>query len=80
MYIDENEPFPSERSILDLPLEMIYELIKKYTDPDYEMDLTSIQNRYITDGRAVASEDGTRIEFIHPERRGNWVINRNDEE
>jgi len=32
------------------------------------MDLTSIKNRYIADGRAVVSEDGRLIEFIVPER------------
>jgi len=42
-------------------------LIRKVFDPDYELDLTSIQNRYIAEGKAVVSEDGLSIEFIVPE-------------
>ena len=52
---------------LRLPIGMIDALIKKEADPDYEMDLTSIQNRYIAEGRARVSEDGETIKYIYPE-------------
>jgi len=32
-----------------------------------DMNLTSIQNRYIAEGRAIVSEDGKTIEFLVPE-------------
>ena len=35
-----------------------------------DMDLTSIQNRYIEEGRAIVSEDGKTIEFLVPEQSG----------
>ena len=65
-YAYENRPFPRVVLFM-LPLEMVDELIKKAFDPEYEMDLTSIQNRYIAEGRAVVSEDGRSIVFIVPE-------------
>ena len=66
-YADENAPFPIPYSLGELPTEMIDALIRKVFDPDYELDLTSIQNRYIAEGRAIVSEDGLSIEFIVPE-------------
>ena len=65
-YAEENEPFPVTSSLY-LPLEMSNEIAKKDADPDYEMDLASIQNRYIEEGRAIVSDDGKTIEFIVPE-------------
>ena len=65
-YVRRNH-IPRTFNIFSLPLEMIYELISAESDPDYELDLTSIQNRYIVDGRAVVSEDGRSIEFIVPD-------------
>jgi uncharacterized LabA/DUF88 family protein len=50
-----------------LPVAVIDEIVIKAFDPDYELDLTNIINRYIADGRAVVSEDGRTIEFIVPE-------------
>jgi acylphosphatase len=52
-----------------LPIEMVDELIRKEADPDYQMDLASIQNRYIAEGKAVVSEDGKEIEFIVPDSK-----------
>ena len=66
-YSIENAPFPLVTNLILLPVDMTDELIRKAADPDYEMDLTSIQNRYIAEGRAVVSEDGETIEFIVPE-------------
>jgi len=66
-YARENAPFPNPVSLALLPIDMTDELIRKAADPDYEMDLTSIQNRYIAEGRAVVSEDGKSIEFLVPE-------------
>jgi hypothetical protein len=44
--------------------------MKKAEDPDHVLDLTSIQNRFIAEGRAIVSEDeiGEFIEFIVPEQ------------
>ncbi|MCL2146799.1 MAG: hypothetical protein FWH52_03230 [Synergistaceae bacterium] len=50
-----------------LPIEMVDELIKKEADPDYELDLMSIQNRYIEEGKARILDDET-IEYIIPEQ------------
>jgi len=66
-YFDEREGTPRFASIFLISVEMLDELLKKESDPDYELDLTSIQNRYIVDGRAVVSEDGRSIEFIVPD-------------
>ena len=61
-YCDENKEFA--RCALNLvPVEMLDELIKSEADPRYEMDLLSIQNRYIAAGRAKLSEDGKDIEY-----------------
>jgi len=49
-----------------LPIEMINELIKKEADPNYLLDLTNIQNRYISEGRAELSLDGKTIRFHMP--------------
>ena len=65
-YAIENEGFPIGHWRL-LPLEMVHEILRKEADPDYVMDLTTIQNRFIEEGRAVVSEDGLTIEFIVPE-------------
>jgi hypothetical protein len=67
-YADENAPFPTINNVNTMPLEMFRALVRKVADPDYELDLTSIQNRYIAEGKAVVSEDGLSIEFIVPER------------
>ncbi len=66
-YANDNAPFPTNK-VLFLPVEIIDELIKKEADPNYEMDLKSIQDKYIADGRAVVSEDGKSIEYIAPEK------------
>jgi len=66
-YFFENESFYST-SFNDMPIAMMDELIKKEADPDYVLDLTSIQNRYIAEGRAVVSEDGKSIEYTVPEQ------------
>ncbi len=66
-YASENAPFPTNK-VLFLPVEIIDELIKKEADPNYEMDLKSIQDKYIADGRAVVSEDGKSIEYIAPQK------------
>jgi len=66
-YIAENEEVPRAWMRV-MPLEIMYEILRKEADPEYVMDLTSIKNRYIADGRAVVSEDGRLIEFIVLER------------
>jgi len=69
LYIWNNRSFPITCPSL-LPIEMIDELIKKAIDPDYEMDLTSIQERYLAEGRAevVSPAQGIpEIRFIVPE-------------
>ncbi len=66
-YANANAPFPTNK-VLFLPVEIIDELIKKEADPIYEMDLKSIQDKYIADGRAVVSEDGKSIEYIAPQK------------
>ena len=63
--VREHQVFP-ECSTTLLPIEMVDELIKKEADPDYELDLISIQNRYIEEGRARVIDDET-IEYIIPE-------------
>jgi len=65
-YFTEREGTPMFPALDMLSVEMLDELLKKEADPDYEMDLTSIQNRYIAEGRARVSEDGKTIEFTHP--------------
>jgi len=68
-YAWDNQPLPITDPRL-LPIEMIDELIKKAIDPDYEMDLTGIQERYIAEGRAelVSPTQGIpEIRFIVPE-------------
>jgi len=74
-YSEENEGFPRSPDIGLLPIAMVDALIRKEADPDYELDLTSIQNGYIEAGRAVVSEDGRTIEFIVTEH----FLNRVDE-
>ena len=66
-YANENAPF-SICETYSLPIEIIDELIKKEADPNYEMDLKSIQDKYIADGRAVVSEDGQSIEYLAPQK------------
>ena len=66
-YFIENEGFYNT-ALYNLPISIIDELIKKEADPDYVLDLTSIQNRYIAEGRAIVSEDGISIEYIVPEQ------------
>ena len=74
-YSEANEEFPLTRRIGYLPISMVDALIRKEADPDYELDLTSIQNRYIEAGRAIVLEDGRTIEFIVTEH----FLNRVDE-
>jgi len=68
-YTWDNQPLPRTDPSF-LPIEMIDELINKAIDPDYEMDLTSIQERYLAEGRAevVSPTQGIpEIRFIVPE-------------
>ena len=66
-YADENNlPVGDFRHFEHLPTEMIDALMRKEADPDYVLDLTSIQERYIAEGKAVLSEDGETIEYIIP--------------
>jgi hypothetical protein len=75
------EGFPRSTSFVLLPTEMLDELIRKEAATDfeymdgykivsstYQMDLKSIQDKYIAEGKAVVSEDGKTIEFIVPEK------------
>ena len=62
-YANEHDGF-AVGELYSLPIEMIDELIMKEADNAYEMDLISIQERYIAEGRAKISEDGKEIEFI----------------
>ena len=72
-YVQENESFPLGDLSL-LPVEMLDELLRRAEDKDYIMDLTSIQNRYLAEGRARIytveryGRDFMRIEFIVPEQ------------
>ena len=61
-YADGREGFPVCFPHL-LPAEMIDELIRGEADKDYQMDLMSIQNRFIADGRARVFRDGKTIDF-----------------
>jgi len=66
-YADENNlPVGGYRRFHQIPTEMIDALIRKEADPNYELDLTSIQERYIAEGKAVLSKDGETIEYIIP--------------
>ena len=66
-YADENNlPVGDFRHFEHLPTEMIDALMRKEADPNYVLDLTSIQERYIAEGKAVLSEDGETIEYIVP--------------
>ena len=51
------------RIVDTLPIEILDELIKKEADSDYEIDLYSIQNRYINEGKAIVLED-SGLEYI----------------
>ena len=64
-YAGEREGFPLCLPYL-LPIEMVDELIMKEADTNYLLDLTSIQNRYITESRAELSLDGKTIRFYMP--------------
>jgi len=72
-YVQENESFPLGDLSL-LPIEMLDELLRRVEDEDYVMDLTSIQNRYLAEGRARIYTveryglDFVQIEFIVPEQ------------
>jgi len=72
-YVRENEPFPRGDLSL-LPVEMVDELLRRAEDEDYVMDLTSIQNRYLAEGRARIytveryGRDVLQIEFLIPEQ------------
>jgi hypothetical protein len=66
-YFAEHETTPRFSDIFIITIEMYNELMKKDDNPDYELDLTSIINRYIEEGRAWVSEDGITLEFTVPE-------------
>ena len=64
-YAAENEGFPLCFPHL-LPIEMVDELIKKEVAPDYQMNLTSIQDGFVEEGHARLFVDGKTIRFILP--------------
>ena len=63
---ENNLPLGDFRHFNHVPTEIIDSLIRKEADPNYVLDLTSIQERYIAEGKAVLSKDGETIEYIIP--------------
>jgi len=65
-YVAGNESFAAVFNSL-LPLDMIDELIKKEVNPDYQMELTRIQNQYINDGYTNIIPGERTIYYSYPQ-------------